>query len=80
MKGIDAAVGDKLRQIPNVREVIGSLMDMVAFEDQDLFMIIVNGWPSDSPEFEPAHRSVRAAASPPEIIAPLCSAAPWPPI
>ena len=50
MKGIDASVGEKLRQIPNVREVIGSLMDMVAFEEQDLFMIIVNGWPSDSLE------------------------------
>ena len=31
-------------QIPGVREVIGRLMDMVAFEDKDLFMVIVNGW------------------------------------
>jgi hypothetical protein len=27
-----------------VREIIGGLMDMVSFEDQDLFMVIVNGW------------------------------------
>ena len=24
-------------------------MDMVAFEDQDLFMVIVNGWEPDCP-------------------------------
>ncbi len=43
-KGIPLAVGDQMREIPGVREVIGGLMDMVSFEDQDLFMVIVNGW------------------------------------
>ena len=37
-KGIKASVGDQLRQLTGVREVIGSLMDMVTFEEQDLYM------------------------------------------
>ena len=48
-KGIKLSIGDRIRQLPAVREVIGSLMDMVAFEDQDLFMVLVNGWEPDSP-------------------------------
>lgn len=43
-KGIPLSFGDKMRAIPGVREIIGGLMDMVAFEDHDLFMVIVNGW------------------------------------
>lgn len=48
-KGIDLTLGDKMRRLPRVHEVIGSLMDMVAFEDQDLFMVIANGWEPDCP-------------------------------
>jgi putative ABC transport system permease protein len=48
-KGIKVSVGNQMRQIPGVREVIGSLMDMVAFEDQDLYMVLVNGWDPDCP-------------------------------
>lgn len=51
-KGIEAAVGDKIRALPGVREVIAGLMDMVSFEDQDLFMVIVNGWEPNCPVFE----------------------------
>ena len=43
-KGIQLSFGDRMRAIPGVREVIGGLMDMVSFEDHDLFMVIVNGW------------------------------------
>src|SRR5262245_1610648 len=43
-KGIPLAFGDKMRAIPGVREVVSGLMDMVSFEDQDLYMVIVNGW------------------------------------
>src|SRR5207253_4246145 len=43
-KGISLSAGEQIRRIPGVREVIGSLMDLVSFEDQDLFMVIVNGW------------------------------------
>ena len=34
---------------PGAGQVIGGLMDMVAFEDRDLFMVIVNGWEPDCP-------------------------------
>jgi putative ABC transport system permease protein len=46
-KGIDLAFGDQIRKISGVREVIGGLMDMVSFEDHDLFMVIVNGFEAD---------------------------------
>jgi putative ABC transport system permease protein len=48
-KGIKLSVGDQLRKIPGVEEVIGSLMDLISFEDRDLFMVIVNGWERASP-------------------------------
>src|SRR4029078_11316843 len=44
-----------MKQIPGVREVIGSLMDMVAFEDKDLFMVLVNGWESNCPVLDRVH-------------------------
>jgi putative ABC transport system permease protein len=48
-KGIDFALGDKMRRIPGVRDVVSGLMDMVSFEEQDLLMVIVNGWELSSP-------------------------------
>jgi putative ABC transport system permease protein len=48
-KGIKFSFGDELRRLPGVSEVIGSLMDLVSFEDQDLFMVIVNGFEPDNP-------------------------------
>src|SRR5215212_9331057 len=51
-KGIRLSVGDQLRKIPGVREVVGSLMDLISFEEQGLFMVIVNGLEPDSPVFD----------------------------
>lgn len=51
-KGIELAVGDRIRAIPGVREVIAGLMDMISFEDHDLFMVIVNGWEANCPVFD----------------------------
>jgi putative ABC transport system permease protein len=48
-KGVPLSLGDKIRALPQAREVIAGLMDMVAFEDHDLFMVIVNGWEPDCP-------------------------------
>ena len=48
-KGIDAKLGDRLRKIPGVNIVIAGLMDLVSFEDHDLFMVIVNGWEPECP-------------------------------
>jgi putative ABC transport system permease protein len=48
-KGVPLALGDRIRSLPGAGQVIGGLMDMVAFEDRDLFMVIVNGWEPDCP-------------------------------
>ena len=50
--GVDQAVGDKIRRLPGVDRVVGCLMDMVSFEQADLFAVIVNGWAADSPVLE----------------------------
>lgn len=42
-KGIKLSVGEQIRKIPGAREVVGGLMDMVSFEEHDLFMVIVHG-------------------------------------
>jgi putative ABC transport system permease protein len=41
---LDASVGDKIRKVPGVREVAGSLMDVVSFEEANLVSVLVNGW------------------------------------
>jgi putative ABC transport system permease protein len=48
-KGIKESFGDKLSKLPGVVEVIGCLMDLVSFEDKDLFMVVLNGWAPDCP-------------------------------
>jgi putative ABC transport system permease protein len=54
-KGIKLTIGNEIRKIPGVKEVIGSLMDLISFEEQDLFMVIVNGWEVDSPVLKRVH-------------------------
>jgi putative ABC transport system permease protein len=54
-KGVKNSFGDQLRKIAGVQEVIGSLMDMVAFEENDLFMVLVNGWEPDCPVLDRVH-------------------------
>jgi putative ABC transport system permease protein len=48
-KGIPLALGEQIRGLAETEEVIAGLMDMVAFEDAGLFMVIVNGWEPDCP-------------------------------
>ena len=48
-KGIPLALEERIRTLPGAGQVIGSLMDMIAFEKQGLFMVIVNGWKLDCP-------------------------------
>lgn len=43
-KGLDLAFGDQIRQIPGVKDIVCGLVDLVAFEDHDLFMVMVNGY------------------------------------
>ncbi len=47
--GIDERLGDKIRAMPGVHQVIGGLMDLVSFEQADLVGVIVNGWGVDCP-------------------------------
>ena len=54
-KGIKLSVGDEIRKIPGVRQVISSLMDLISFEEQDLFMVIVNGFEPNSPVLDRVH-------------------------
>ncbi len=48
-KGLPTSLGDRIRALPEAREVIGGLMDMVTFDQAGLFMVIVNGWAVDCP-------------------------------
>ncbi|SIN90125.1 putative ABC transport system permease protein [Singulisphaera sp. GP187] len=41
---LDESLAGKLQQIPGVREVAGSYMDVVSFEDANLVSVLVNGW------------------------------------
>lgn len=49
---IDESFGDRIRQLPGVREVIGGLVDVVSFEEADLYVVLVNSCPPDSPLFD----------------------------
>lgn len=54
--GIDASLGGRIEKLPHVREVIGCLMDMIAFEQEDLFAVLVNGWDAKSPVWDRVER------------------------
>ncbi|HEV3341613.1 MAG TPA: ABC transporter permease, partial [Pirellulales bacterium] len=49
---VDERTGDRIRELPGVYEVIGGLVDVVSFEEADLYVVLVNGWPPDSPIFD----------------------------
>jgi putative ABC transport system permease protein len=49
---VDERIGDRIRELPGVYEVIGGLVDVVSFEEADLYVVLVNGWPPDSPIFD----------------------------
>src|SRR3954467_1557893 len=41
---LDASVGERIRKVPGVQEVAGSLMDVVSFEEANLVSVLCNGW------------------------------------
>jgi putative ABC transport system permease protein len=41
---LDVSLGERLRRVPGVRAVAGSLMDVVSFEDANLVSVLCNGW------------------------------------
>jgi len=42
-RGIAESFGDRIRTLPQAGRVIGGLLDLVAFEDRGLYMVIVEG-------------------------------------
>lgn|SRR5487761_1135396 len=49
---LDMTLADKIARLPNVEAVVPGLMDVVSFEDYDLFGVPINGWPVDSSFFD----------------------------
>jgi putative ABC transport system permease protein len=47
--GVEERLKPRIEALPNARQAIGSLMDVVALEQHQLYAVIVNGWPKDSP-------------------------------
>jgi putative ABC transport system permease protein len=41
---LDQSLGGRIRKIPGVRAVAGSLADVVSFEDANLVSVLTNGW------------------------------------
>ena len=79
-KGIRASFGDRIRQIPGVRHVIGSLIDMVAFEQNNIYLVIVNGFEPNCSVLDRVHvlagRRLQAGDGPDKS----CWHASWPQI
>ncbi len=46
---IDQEVGEAIRAIPAVADVIPALVDVVSFEDQGLYGVVVQGWVPETP-------------------------------
>ncbi|HVX15206.1 MAG TPA: ABC transporter permease [Pirellulales bacterium] len=49
---MDERFADRIRELPGVYRTIGGLVDVVSFEEADLFVVLINGWPPDSPVFD----------------------------
>lgn len=48
---LDVRLIDQVRRLPNVEQVVPVLVDVVSFDEHDLFGITVYGWPVGSPYF-----------------------------
>lgn len=49
---LDISLREKIAALPNVVDVVPGLMDVVSFEDHDLFGVNINGWPAGSSYFQ----------------------------
>src|SRR4051812_20014979 len=45
---LDESLSSLIQGVPGVREVAGSLMDVVSFEDANLVSVMINGWEPES--------------------------------
>jgi putative ABC transport system permease protein len=41
---LDASLASKIKQVPGVRDAVGSLTDVVSFDEANLASVLVNGW------------------------------------
>jgi putative ABC transport system permease protein len=57
---LDARLAEQIRRLPNVEQVVPGLIDVVSFEDFDLFGVTVYGWPLDSPYFDDSQMQIVA--------------------
>ena len=46
---LDESIGDRLAEVPDVRQVVPALVDLTSFDDAGLVAVTVNGWRSDCP-------------------------------
>jgi putative ABC transport system permease protein len=49
---LDAGLGQKIRQLPGVQAVYPGLVDVVSFEDLNLFGVVIQGFPRDAGPLE----------------------------
>ena len=49
---LDQAMGEKIRLLPSVHDVIPGLADVISFEDAGLYGVLVQGWVPESKIFE----------------------------
>jgi putative ABC transport system permease protein len=50
--GIPESMVERIRALPGVKEVIPGLNDVISFPDEDLYMVVVNGFVPDSVVFK----------------------------
>jgi len=55
---LDQSLGDKIKKIPTVKDVIPGLADVISFEDAGLMVVPVQGWVPESKVFE--HITIRS--------------------
>jgi putative ABC transport system permease protein len=51
-RGVDQKFQGPIAKIDGVKQVIAGLLDVVALEQYDLYAVLINGWPPDSPMFD----------------------------
>jgi putative ABC transport system permease protein len=49
---LDETLGERIKQVEGVREVLAGLADTVSFEEQGLFSVVIQGWEPETPVFD----------------------------
>jgi putative ABC transport system permease protein len=49
--GLPLSLADKIAQVEGVDQVVGGLVDVLTFREENVMGAVVNGWPVDSPLF-----------------------------